>query len=156
MVSKKGYLRTIEALISVIALLAVMLIIIPREAPEKQTPEIITTSHNYFLETLINSPSHRDCILKTSFNKNCNGVLCVECKDVDCLVNTNNLIDNLLTTAEAPGFTTKCIICKTNPNDRSCLLPQDVTLPDTDIYVDSTLITNGNDERLVRLFSYAG
>ncbi len=150
-------MRTLEALISVIALLALLLFIIPKEIPKKETPDIVKSSHDYFLNTLINSEKHRDCILSATLS-NCNigssVIPCIECKNLDCLVGGSNVIDLLLDTANAPGFETKCIICQTNPNDRSCLLPEDVTLPETDIYVDSALLNKGNNERLVRLFSY--
>lgn len=147
-------MRTLEALISVIAILALLLFIIPKEVPEKETPDIIKSSHNYFLNTIIYSEKHRDCILGAdlSFEK-CNKVDCIECKGIDCILGEENLIDNLLESSNAPGFETKCLICKTKAEDRSCLLPSE--LPETDIYVDSALLNEGDNEKLVRLFSYA-
>ncbi len=147
-------MRTLEALISVIALLALLLFIIPKDVPEKETPDIIKSSHNYFLNTIIYSEKHRDCILNEGLTSGrCNTITCGYCGQsgsVEC----DNLIDDLLSSSNAPGFETKCLICQTTADDRSCLLPDDVTLPETDIYVDSALLNEGNNERLVRLFSY--
>ena len=152
MVNNKGYLRTLEALISVIALLALLLFIIPREVPEKETPDIIKSSHNYFLNTVVYSEKHRNCILNAPLAiDKCNRIKCEYCGQISSSIECDDLIDNLLYTANAPGLETKCIICETNPLDRSCLLPGADTLPETDIYVDSALL---NNERLVRLFSY--
>lgn len=152
MVNKRGYMRTLEALISVIALLALLLFIIPKEVPEKETPDIIKSSHNYLLNTIIYSEKHRGCILDAGLTSGkCNTITCEYCGQsgsVDC----DNLIDDLLTASIAPGFETKCLICQTTADDRSCLLPSE--LPETDIYVDSALLNEGDNERLVRLFSY--
>lgn len=152
MVNRKGYLRTLEALISVIALLALLLFIIPKEVPEKETPDVIKSSHNYFLNTIIYSEKHRDCILGAGLNENCNTIPCKDCGQISQSVDCSNLIDALLESSNAPGFETKCLICQTTPLDRSCLLPSE--LPETDIYVDSALLNKGDNERLVRLFSY--
>ena len=159
MVNKNGYLRTIEALISVIALLAVLLVIMPKEQIEKKVPDIVTSSHNYFLDLVINSPEHRSCILNGNLNKDkCPlPIECEECGQIGKTIECDNKLDNALKIVEAAGFTTKCLVCKTTPLplDRSCFFKDEAAnFPDTDIYVNSVLVTDGDNERLVRLFSY--
>ncbi|MBI4154746.1 hypothetical protein HY498_01530 [Candidatus Woesearchaeota archaeon] len=144
MVNKKGFLRTIESLISVILILIVLLIIVPKEVPEKKEPEIINSAHSYILNTILYSEDHRKCIL---------GETPQECKYFNCGIGKSDIIVQTLDTAKAPGFTTECIVCKTTPRDRSCTFPK--VLPNTDIYVDDVLLTQGNEERIIRLFSYA-
>jgi len=160
MVNKKGFLRTIESLISVILILIVLLIIVPKEAPEKKEPEIINSAHSYILNTILYSEDHRKCTLEVNLDgvtvgntrTNCNNIPCKECKEFNCGIGKPDLIINALNTAKAPGFITECLVCETTPRDRSCIFPKE--LPTTDIYVDDVLLTQGNEERLVRLFSY--
>ena len=159
MVNNKGYLRTIEALISVIALLALLLFITPKDQIEKKVPDIISSNHNYLLDLIINSQEHRNCILNGNLglNKCPPPIRCEECGQVSNSIDCDTKIDNVLKTIEVGGFKTKCLVCQTTPIDRSCLFNNEaVTFPDTDIYVDSALVTDGTNERLVRLFSYAG
>ncbi len=157
MVNKNGYLRTIEALISVIALLAVLLVIMPKEQIEKKVPDIVTSSHNYFLDLVINSKEERNCILNGNLKaiKCPSQIECEECGQIGNTIECNTKLDNALKIVEAAGFTTKCLVCKTKPTDRSCFFKDsEVKFPDTDIYVNSVLVIDGDNERLVRLFSY--
>ncbi len=159
MVSKKGYLRTIEALISVIALLAILVIIVPKEQAEKKVPDIVISNHNYFLNLIINSQEYRGCFLSGNLGRNkCpDPIMCEECGQIGDNVDCDTKIDNALKAIESAGFKTKCLVCQTTPTDRSCLFKNEAfTFPDTDIYVDSALVTDGTNERLVRLFSYIG
>jgi len=63
MVNKKGYVKTLEAVIAIVGILIFTFSVMPREIPNpNQVPFIVENSQDYIIETLQDSP-YREFIL---------------------------------------------------------------------------------------------
>ena len=132
MVNKKGYMKTVEAIIAVILFFSVVLILVGVYSPEEEaTPEDIKTIQNAVLNTIESSPEIRNNIILNQSN-----ALSAE---LDTII-PNNL--NYLFTICDSSFDT----CPPPPID-----------PEKTVYVSSLVISSTYQQynnTLFRLFLY--
>jgi len=122
MVGKKGYIRTLEAVIAIVIILLFIFTVTPeRVINPKKAPPQIESAQNYIFQKIENNPGLRAMVIGSSGDG--------ECKDVAPEIN-DLVFDNL-----PPGFDFVCAICSTT----SCVFtPEGIT---TSVYMDDIMIT---------------
>ena len=125
---KKGYIRTLEAVIAIVIILLFIFTITPeRVTNPKAVPPQVENAQRYILDEVENNQDLRDEALAVASDGQCGGDAAVA-PNIDLLV-SNNL---------PPGFAYSCAVCSTT----SCVFtPEGVT---TSVYVDDVMITPDN------------
>ncbi|HLC71988.1 MAG TPA: hypothetical protein VJH37_00230 [Candidatus Nanoarchaeia archaeon] len=132
--NKKGFVRTLEAIIAAIIVLGIILVVTPEKAQQRTgTPENVKEAQQFILEGIAMNETFRDCILRSTVQGECNTV-CVAPADIDAFVAAH--------TPPLYGF--RCEICN-SASTCSESLPLDKSL-----YTDSRLIAR-NPARIIRL-----
>ena len=124
--NKKGYMKTLEAVIAVIILISFLLALLPREEAKPETPQDIQLLQDTVFTTIQNDNYYRACVLSNNLN---------------CI--TSFINSTFPYTLE---FDAK--ICDLT----SCPEPD---LPDKSVYVSDLIISSNLtefDTRLLRLF----
>ncbi len=123
--NKKGFLRTIEAVIAIIIILGLILFLTPtRVSDVGEVPGTIEEAQKIIIEEISFNETFRDCVLK---NK---GISCIgmdwPCSDIEIFVRGNT----------PPGYDFNCEICDSSV---SCVenlhVPIDQTVYAKDIFI---------------------
>jgi len=132
--NNKGYIRTVEALISIIIILVVIFFLTPERQEEKaEVPPIVESAQNFILNELTLNESARICIV------------------------TNPLCENSITFTHIiesnipPSYNYTVKICDTT----NCVVPTPI---DKDIYVSDIIIASTiekQDPKIVRLWMWS-
>jgi len=131
MVSKKAYIRTIEAVIAIVLLLFTSYLIAPKELTNpRETPYVVESAQEYAISQATSNESLRNIIINYDSDTN--------------LANRslNGIIENRL----PAGYKYSSVICTS---------PDCVTLPElqTSVYMNDVLITGetSTGEQVIRL-----
>ena len=151
--NKKGFIRTVEAVIAIVILLGLVLTIFGDKKEEvKKTPEVVEDALNYITSELLYNKVFRDCFTKVRLPDNNKGG---KCSDMLASVATcSQTINAFLSSSVPPGYSSHCEVCKTT---RSCS-----TLPnlaeDKSVYPKSifmyTKIDDKEEARVVRIYIF--
>lgn len=143
MVTKKAYIRTLEAVIAIVIILIFIFTITPKKIPNpNETPEQVETAQKYILKEIANTQALRDEALNAQLSP---ATPYLPCNDV----NVGTEIDNLVRANLPPGFDYSCAICS---NTGCVYTPPDIV---NSIYMDDMMITPENIEngpRIIRLW----
>ena len=150
MVNKKGYIRTLEAIIAIVLIFAVIITILPKKEIAEKTPEDIDLTAKSILNEIQNNNLFRDYAIKMDIS---NGIytdaLLVEVK---AYTELKNFVDS--TMPIAIGY--ELMICEISGGCYPLL--DSIVLPKKSIYTKSVLINNNNvinsnsEDRIVKLF----
>jgi hypothetical protein len=137
--NKKGVVKTLEAVIAVVALLAFILIILPeREIPTGEVPAEIETAQQAILDEISLNKNYRDCITigSAAYQGKCQG---------GCLSSVESFV-----AAKTPaGYQAACEVCN---SAISCV---DFGFPvDKSVYTDSVFIANKPVTKVLRVYFY--
>lgn len=107
MVNKKGFIRTLEAVIAIIIILGIIFYITPTVAEfEEEVPEDVVNAKEFILNQILSNKEYGECILNADPNKICGSALVGECKE--------NLIDNLIEKNIPAGYDHACEVCESS------------------------------------------
>ncbi len=125
---KKGYIRTLEAVIAIVIILLFIFAVTPeRTVNPKTVPPQVDSAQRYILKEVQDNQELRDEALSVGSDGSCGSDIGVAPK-----------IDELVSSNLPPGFAYACAICLTT----SCVFtPEGVT---TSIYMDDVMITPNN------------
>lgn len=128
--NKKGFVRTLEAVIAVIIVLGIILVVTPsRPSQESETPATIKEAQSFILDRISTNEAHRNCIQTAAAGE------CISpCPAIDTFVRDN----------QPKGYDYRCEICN-SAGTCSPSLPLDKSL-----YTDSRLIAT-NPAKVLRL-----
>lgn len=128
--NKKGFVRTLEAVIAVIIVLGIILVVTPsRPSQDSETPATIKESQSFILDRISTDEAHRSCI-QTAAAGECR----TPCQAIDLFIRDH----------QPKGYAYRCEIC----NSASTCSP---SLPlDKSLYTDSRLIAT-NPAKVLRL-----
>ena len=131
---KKGFIRTLEAVIAVIIVLGVILAVTPgKDKATQKTQDIVRQAQSFILEQVATNEQYRECILKSTTQGECKTV-CTGTADIDALVKKN--LPN--------QYEYRCEICS-SASTCSGQLPLDKSL-----YTDSRFIAT-DPAKIIRL-----
>jgi hypothetical protein len=131
MVNKKGYIKTIEAVIAIIAVLIFIFAITPDKSSKVPvTPPIIQSTQDYLTNEILTNNEIRNCVVT---NPQCENAQIME-----------DLMNNI-----PPGFSSIFKICEAT---KDCLIstPLDQSIYFTDVFVSSTIEVQ--DPKIVRIW----
>jgi len=128
---KKAYIKTLEAVIAIVAILVFVYAIIPdRSIEDPKTPPVVKNAQNFIIKEISSNELIRDCVI--------NNPLC----------ENSDLIKNTISNNIPAGFDHAFKICETTncladtPFDRSVYL--------TDVFITSTL--ENQQPKIVRIW----
>ncbi len=142
---KRGFIKTIEAIIGIVMILGVMYLVIPKftEKPMQQVPKIVETSQTIVTQQVLLNNEVRDCII-----------------DVEvCPDGGVEMVGQVLEENQPPGYDYAFNICNT-PNcvcDTNCKVPKG-EYPVTgevfmsDLFVSSDVV--GKNHKIVRFWMW--
>ncbi len=127
--NKKGFVRTLEAVIAVIIVFGIILVVTPsRPSQDSETPAAIKEAQSFILDRISANEIYRPCIQTAAAGE------CSVCPDIDAFVQQN----------QPKGYDYRCEICN---SASTCSNP----LPlDKSLYTDSRLIAT-NPAKVLRL-----
>ncbi|MFH0936057.1 MAG: hypothetical protein V1815_00060, partial [Candidatus Woesearchaeota archaeon] len=136
MVNKKGYLKTIEAVIAILIILGFIYVITPKNhLPEETTPQNVESSEEFIVTQVLYNSTYRDCIVKD--DRPC----------VETLVKKNT----------PSGYNYQFEMCDTST---SCLQKLGITLPiDKSIYSKNVFISQESgliNPKVFRIYMWEG
>ena len=133
--SKKGVIKTIEAVFSIIIILLFIYFIAPeKEATTDATPQILSDAQNYLLDEITFEDSYRGCI-----KNNAEGM----CKNMGgCMRTVAALIDD----NTPPGYKNACELCDTSISCVNNGIPLDKS-----VYTDSVFVS-GQQSKVLRIY----
>ncbi len=118
--NKKGFVRTLEAVIAVVIVLGIMLVLTPAKQPETDIPANLKQSQAFILNHIATNENFRNCIMDTTVYGECRA----SCAAIDGFVGNN----------VPKGYDYRCEICS---SASTCSNP----LPlDKSLYTDSRFI----------------
>jgi len=136
---KKGFVRTLEAVIAVLLLLAFLYVLFPeKQAVTGETPVEVREAQRYILKEISLNRQYRDCV--TVDNQHYSG----KCQG-GCLTPLQDFIQ-----AQAPfGYATSCEVCN------SALSCTDIGFPlDRSVFADSIFISKNAVTKVLRIYFY--
>ena len=137
--SKKGLVRTLEAVIAVMAILGFVYFLFPDETPTTGgVPAEIQAAQEYVLAEISLKEEFRDCIVRGSetYEGACN---------FGCLTDVESFVK-----AQAPfGFEGTCEICNSALSCSDTILP-----PEKSVYTDSIFIARHPVKKVLRIYFY--
>lgn len=112
MVGKKGFIRTLEAVIAILLVLGFILYILPRKQVlvESTIPEGLESSRNYILMEFLTNKEIRRCIGSVGTLEKKPSGSCTD-SDIFGLQDCASKIEELLGKHTIPGFKYHCEIC---------------------------------------------
>ncbi len=149
--NKRGFIRTIEAVIAIVILLGLVLTIFGDKPQEiKKTPDTVESSLNYITNEILNNEKFRNCFLSTSMSNN--GDTCGNKLSGTCWGEPTK-IKEFIDIATPPGYENHCEVCKTT---RSCSNLLGVS-EDKSVYPKSVFLYLSEDieeARIVRIYLF--
>ena len=145
MVNKKGYVKTLEAVIAIVGILIFTFGVMPREIPNpNQVPFIVENAQDYIIETLQDSP-YREFIINITESGG----------DLDktsyTFISANDSITNLIRSNLPPTYNYEFKICLTT----TCLAgnpPLGVSVYGDDVMVAGINSDSESKARIVRVW----
>lgn len=135
----KGVVKTLEAVIAVVALLAFLLVILPQEkTPTGEVPAEIQTAQQAVLDEIALNKNYRDCVTvaNAGYQGKCEG---------GCL----SSVQSLIASQTPSGYQTACEVCD---SAISCV---DFGFPlDKSVYTDSVFIAKKPVTKVLRVYFY--
>ncbi|MEK6882871.1 MAG: hypothetical protein AABY22_24825, partial [Nanoarchaeota archaeon] len=112
MYGKEGFLRTLEAIISIVLLLGLILYILSGSAKIiPRTPDVVTDTNDYIINEFLNNPAYRKCFALATSGE-CDKALS-DTPPENCKTNIINFVQK----AMPPGYTYSCEVCQSS---KSC------------------------------------
>lgn len=134
MVGKKGWIRTLEAVIAILLVLGFILFITPKDTTYTETtPQIVESAQNFILKELMVNENIRNCVLLQTGGSECN-----VCGDLNQIITENT----------PPGYTINCEICDGSASCTS--LGKDVL--EKSVYTSAVMLASQETKKVVRLY----
>ena len=155
--NKKGFIRTIEAVIAIVILLGLVLFIFGDKPKEiKKIPEVIEDAQNYIISEFLYNSEFKKCFTDLIINDaDTNGKCDIKLSSIATLSGKNcrTAVMDFLDKAVPPGYSYECEICKTT---RSC---STITFPkEKSVYPKSaffyTKVNNKEEARILRIYMF--
>lgn len=141
MVDKKGYIRTLEAIIAMILIFIFILSILPTKEDKQKTPDDIDVTARNILNEIQNNQIYRNYVINMDLTNGKVG-------NDDVYGALKNFIESPNTKPIAIGY--ELMICDISANTANCFPTQNtLIIPKINIYTKSILI---EDNRLVKLY----
>ena len=138
---KKGFIRTMEAVISVILLFSFIFFMSYYNAPEtSEAPFIIRNTHNFIFEEIVYNSTFRDCIIQKAHDGSCRQY---DLTGADACM---KYVDDFVKANSPEGYEYECEACRSAV---SCL---EGSLPiDRNVYANSIFLASDNP-KIMRIY----
>src|SRR3989344_3616520 len=147
MINKKGFIRTIEALIAIVLLLGLIAFIYSGNAKKLlNTPEVVDKASSFIINEFLNKPEFRTCFLNAQTQAFCKDGLSTQNSPNDCKTTILEFIQKSI----PPGYIYECEICSGSKSCTTITAPKDVS-----IYPKSGFIYTSTSPRVIRLYLYS-
>jgi len=142
MMNKKGYIRTIEAVIAIVVILIFTYSVTPKYIPETgPVPYSVEVAQKTILETLVQNADSRERILSPGL---LNGASKFEPENVEEIAGSYNLEADV-----PPGYNYAIAVCV----DTACISDR-IRNVEKSVYMDDIMVTSGEVTRIVRIWMW--
>ena len=144
--NKKGFIKTLEAIISIVLLLGLVLFIFSGNPNIlKLTPQVVDNANLFIINEFLSNETFRNCFINTD-NNLCTNIDLFATRDRKC---GEVIVDFLLNSVPA-GYENKCEVCISS---KSCT---DLNIPDKSTYTKSGFIYSEkeNEGRIIRSYIF--
>mgnify|MGYP001560463607 CR=1 FL=1 len=154
---KKGFIKTLEAVIAIVLLLGFILFMLSMTKQKEviAKPFVVKNAQTFILDQVLYDSNLRDCVSNAIVPASCSGDSC-KCKNIlanpdpncaELITGTNGII----TKNTPPGYGSDCEICQNTP--ASCA---DVDAGLKDLYTDARFIgkSGSNDLKVIRIYMF--
>ena len=152
MFGKKGFIRTMEAVLAIFLLLGLILYIFSTTPKGLEgTPKVVEDANTFIINELTNNYTFRKCIENTDTEGTCNRSLenirttfqnNIECKDV---------FSDFISRSTPPGYSFSCELCKSSRSCSNINAPTDKSVYPNSGFVYSNIKKEG---RIIRIYLY--
>ncbi|MBI2672619.1 hypothetical protein HYX16_06825 [Candidatus Woesearchaeota archaeon] len=148
MFGKKGFIKTLEAIISIVLLLGLVLFIFSGNSNIlKRTPQVVESTNTFVINEFLNNETFRNCFINTNSNL---------CTEIDFFTTSENrkcgeVIGDFLLKSAPTGYDNKCEVCISS---KSCT---DLNIPvDKSVYTRSGFIYSEKEKegRIIRNYIF--
>ncbi|MBS3171116.1 hypothetical protein J4449_00740 [Candidatus Woesearchaeota archaeon] len=148
-INKKGFIRTIEAVIAIVILLGLVLTIFGDKPQEiKKRPEVVESSLNYITNEILYNKEFRNCFLSASVGNN--GGLCSSKLSGTCWGDPTK-IKEFINLATPPGYENHCEVCKTTRSCSKVIAPEDKSVYPKSVFL---YLSKEDEARIVRIYLF--
>lgn len=142
MVNKKGFIRTLEAVIAIIVILSIIFYITPRVVEfEEKVPEDVANAKEFIMNQVLFNKEYSKCIVDVTNYGNCESAL-GNCESATKIMGLFEYVPY--------GYSWHCEICS-DTNPICTTLPQDVL--EKSIYTNSIFVYKaGQDYNIMRIY----
>ena len=135
---KKGFVRTLEAVIAILLLQTLLFYLLPEEKlPAGEVPQEVKAAQQYILEEISLNQGYRSCIVQATPGSCTGNIACMD--GLDAFIKQHTPFD----------YASSCEVCTTA---LSCTLTK---FPlDRSIYTDSVFISKQSVTRVLRVYFY--
>ena len=139
--NKKGFIRTLEAVVSIILIFTFIYFILPKQiAIETEIPENVQLSQKFVLEEILYNSAFRSCVFGTPVNTLLNGV---NCKDINLCD-----IDSFIRQEIPVSYDYACEVC----NQVATCIGEDIPF-DKNVYANSIfLVKDPSTPKVLRIY----
>lgn len=140
MKNKRGWIRTLEAVIAILLVLGFVAYVYPKGVSyEGIKPQIVESSQSFIMKNILETPVFRSCVLGVSCEENCACESELSKQPFACWENDDG-VKNLIESNLPAGYDYSCEICSKSV---SC-----ITLPvisEKDVYTNSIYVSGISD-----------
>ena len=144
----KGFIKTLEAVISIVLLLGFILFMLSMTKQNEviAKPYNVKNAQTFILDQVLYDANLRSCVSNVVSSGKCSDILDANCKSL--LTDENS---GIIPKNTPPGYGADCEICQNTP--ASCA---DVSAGLKDIYTDARFIgkSGSNDLKVVRIYMF--
>ena len=142
MFGKKGFIRTVEAVIAIILLLGLILFIFSdNNEILSRTPAAVKDANSYIINEFLHDNTFRNCFSNAD-EGNCNEKLDNFCRDT---------VNDFISKSIPPGYSYACEVCKTSKSCSNLNIPQDKSVYPKSGFIYSELKKEG---RIIRVYIF--
>jgi hypothetical protein len=145
---KKGFIKTLEAIISIVLLLGLVLFIFSGNAGIlNRTPQVVKSTNTFVINEFLNNETFRNCFINTDNN------LCI---DIEVFATSENrkcgkVIEDFLLKSAPAGYGDKCEVCISSKSCTNLNIPVEKS-----VYTKSGFVYSEekNEGRIIRNYIF--
>jgi|SRR3989344_2955394 len=145
--NKKGFIKTLEAIISIVLLLGLVLFIFSGNPNIlKRTPQIVDSSNTFIINEFLNNDTFRNCFINSGSSV-CTEIDFSATRDRKC----GEVIEDFLLNSVPAGYEGKCEVCISSKSCTNLNIPLDKS-----VYTKAGFIYSekSNEGRIIRNYIF--
>ena|SRR3989344_3863273 len=150
MFGKKGFIRTVEAVIAIVLLLSLILFVFSGDNEIlNRTPEAVKDANSHIINEFLHNNTFRNCFSNTE-EGNCNDRL-MSVIGTSENRNCKDIVTDFISKSLPSGYSSACEVCKTSKSCANLNIPQDKSVYPKSGFIYSEAKKEG---RIIRVYIF--